>query len=530
MPIERFRMHRIHVVFLAIAALTAQLLPAAALELGEAVGPVKLVALSGDPIEMSNYAERPATAVLFLSSRCEATDRAMAEINQLYRKYRLRNALLVGVSPNQNESGDELRTFAQRRGMIFPVYRDPSGAIAKQFGASATPEVFLLDRRGKLVFHGGLQAGAARDAFEAAVAAAVKGEPIVAGTQKVEGTPLDRAGTAREIADPYGFVSFASELVFEKIPFAAAHHCSTLCQAANGGLLCLWYGGSYESADDQVLFLARKKPDAKNWSEPQVLARNAAQPPGNGVIFRDTSDRLWIVWGRMEGSRPMRRGSGWDRCRLMQRTSTDHGHTWSQDRPMFAEELWCVPRNPPARLDDGTLVLPVEGSQNDVEGSRFLTLAPGGDTWQSAGYTPGGSQPAVVQRRDKSLLALMRHARHIMQIESRDAGRTWTDAVPTPLKNPDSGITMTRLVNGHLVLVYNDSQTSRTPLSIVRSLDEGQTWEKPLHLESNPGEYSYPCILQTADGKIHVSYTYRRYAIKHVELNEDWLVHFDRPN
>ncbi len=48
--------------------------------------------------------------------------------------------------------------------------------------------------------------------------------------------------------DPYGSFSFSSELVFEKIPWAAAHHCSTICEAGNGDLLCLWYGGSYEAA------------------------------------------------------------------------------------------------------------------------------------------------------------------------------------------------------------------------------------------------------------------------------------------
>ena len=52
----------------------------------------------------------------------------------------------------------------------------------------------------------------------------------------------------------------------------------------------------------------------------------------------------------------------------------------------------------------------------------------------------------------------------------------------------------------------------------------------PLELESNPGEYSYPCIIQTKDGKIHMTYTYRRYTIKHVEMNENWLIHTDRPN
>ena len=87
---------------------------------------------------------------------------------------------------------------------------------------------------------------------------------------------------------------------------------------------------------------------------------------------------------------------------------------------------------------------------------------------------------------------------------------------------------MTRLANGHLVLVFNDSQTDRTPLSICRSLDEGATWEAPIQLESNPGEYSYPSIIQSADAKLHITYTFRRYSIKHVEMNEDWLVRVER--
>jgi predicted neuraminidase len=434
------------------------------------------------------------------------------------------------VSSNPAETGDELREFAQRGGVIFPVYRDPAGSAARQFGARATPELFLLDAHGGLVFHGGLKDDAARRAAEAAVTSLARKEPIAAASHAVDGTPLEKPAPRREIVDPWGAPSFAAELVFEKIPFAAAHHCSTICETGGGDLLCLWYGGSYESADDQVLFLARKKPNEKHWSAPRVLVRDAAQPPGNGVIFRDPAGVLTIVWGRMEGSRPMRRGSGWNRCRLMIRTSTDDGETWSDDRPMLEETVWCVPRNPPIKLADGTLLLPVEGIANDVEGSYFFTRAAGTTAWRKAGFTSGGSQPAIAQRSDGSILAMLRHSRNITRIESRDGGQTWSQAQPTPLKNPDSGITMTRLANGHLLLVYNNSQTGRTPLSVVRSLDEGKSWEQPLDLESNPGEYSYPCIIQAADGKIHATYTFRRYAIKHVEFNEDWLVHFERPD
>jgi predicted neuraminidase len=153
-----------------------------------------------------------------------------------------------------------------------------------------------------------------------------------------------------------------------------------------------------------------------------------------------------------------------------------------------------------------------------------------GATWEKVGEIPEGSQPTIVQRTDGSLLAYLRSDPFILESESNDGGKTWTDPKQTNLHCPGAGIAMTRLANGNLVLVHNDSPTERSPLSIRRSTNEGKTWSDPLHLESNPGEYSYPCVLQTSDGRIHVTYTFRRYSIKHVEMNEDWLIHMDRPN
>jgi predicted neuraminidase len=223
----------------------------------------------------------------------------------------------------------------------------------------------------------------------------------------------------------------------------------------------------------------------------------------------------------MEASRPLRRGGGWGETRLFFRTSNDHGHTWSKDEP-FLGGLREGLRNVPITLVNGELLLPL--------GHRFARSTDRGGTWEQLGDVSSGGQPTVIQRADGSLLTLLRNGPHILQAESRDGGRDWSAAVATELKNPDAGIAMTRLRNGHLVLVFNDSSTARTPLSIARSLDEGRTWLPPLALESNPGEYSYPCVIQTANGHIHVTYTFRRYTIKHVELNENWLTHLSRPN
>ena len=176
----------------------------------------------------------------------------------------------------------------------------------------------------------------------------------------------------------------------------------------------------------------------------------------------------------------------------------------------------------PITLASGNLLLPLAHS--------FARTTDGGRTWEPLGAITSGCQPTVIERSDGSLLTLLRKGPRILQTESRDGGRNWSAASETALKNPSAGIAMTRLANGHLVLVFNDSETARTPLSIARSLDEGRTWETPLALESNPGEYSYPCVIQTSDGRIHVTCTFRRYSIKHVEFNEDWLSHLQRPN
>jgi len=179
------------------------------------------------------------------------------------------------------------------------------------------------------------------------------------------------------------------------------------------------------------------------------------------------------------------------------------------------------------------MALPLSGlkdQRDDLKSLYIMKTKDNGRTWQTSAPYRGGSQPTVIERKDGSLFVMMRHKPIIMQTISKDGGKTWSQAVPSVLPNPNAAIAMTRLKNGHVVLVFNNTQSGRSPLNIARSLDDGRTWEKPLTLEPNPGEYSYPCIIQTSDGRIHISYTYRRYTIKHVEINENWLVRLKRPN
>ena len=157
---------------------------------------------------------------------------------------------------------------------------------------------------------------------------------------------------------------------------------------------------------------------------------------------------------------------------------------------------------------------------------RLLNVAP-----------PPGPLPAShgirgwsVSRGGGELYALMRTwnedpaKRFLWQSESRDYGRSWSPPTYSSIPTVSSAIEMVGLANGHVVLAYNDGQgRERTPLTLAVSVDGGRTWACKRNLETGEGPVSYPSIIQSRDGRLHVSYSYRRLYIKHVELNEAWV-------
>lgn len=496
------------------------------LKIGDAAGTIDLVSPEGLSVPMNNYSERRGTAVLFLSARDGGTDAAGESIRAFNQQFRRRRILLVGVFAEPAQNAIEVRAYCQSQGFNFPVYLDPGMKVARRFGARVTPEAFLLDKDGRLTYHG-TEKGLAK-----AAEALERGSLLTTEEAPAEGTPIGKSLPARTIRNPYGSIEVSSELIFESIAGYPVHHCSSIAEAPNGDLLVSWYGGSYESSDDQVLFLSRRKRGSRFWSKPEILVRSPGKPPGNAILFLDKRARIWLVWGRMEGTQPMLRGTGWDACRLFYRTSNNSGITWTPDRPFYHDTLGWLPRNLPIFLSDGALVVPLSDERNGqgVDWSFFLATKDDGAKWTQSGIMKGGEQPAIIERGDGSLLAYLRSRPNILASESHDRGKTWSEPAPTQWKNPDAGIAMRRLKNGHVILVFNNQDNARTPLHIALSLDEARTWGKPMELETNPGEYSYPSILQATDGKIHIIYTFRRYSIKHLEMNEDWLTHFARPN
>jgi len=134
-------------------------------------------------------------------------------------------------------------------------------------------------------------------------------------------------------------------------------------------------------------------------------------------------------------------------------------------------------------------------------------------------FHPGGQLEAVGRTR----------AGRVFETWSTDGGRTWTPMTLSALPNPSSGIDAVTLRDGRHLIVYNHTERGRSPLNVALSVD-GKAWDAALVLESEPGEYSYPAVIQTSDGLVHVTYTWKRQRIKHVVIDPAALTPVPMPD
>lgn len=110
----------------------------------------------------------------------------------------------------------------------------------------------------------------------------------------------------------------------------------------------------------------------------------------------------------------------------------------------------------------------------------------------------------------------------IFQTWSDDGGDRWQALSATSLPNPNSGIDAVTLADGRQLVVYNHTSAGRSPLNVAISGD-GHDWQAALVLEDTPGEYSYPAVIQTGDGLVHITYTWKRQRVRHLVVDPQAL-------
>ncbi len=308
-------------------------------------------------------------------------------------------------------------------------------------------------------------------------------------------------------------------------------HASTIVELAPGQLAAAWFGGTKERNPDVGIWFARHEGGA--WQKAVEVANGVRAdgprlPTWNPVLFQPPKGPLTLFY--KIGPSP---SQWWG----MVITSTDSGKTWSAPRRLPDGILGPV-KNKPVVLKDGAWL-----SASSTEGNRdgwlvhFELSRDAGATWQKIGPVAkgvgfDGIQPSILTHRDGALQALGRSKQGVVfQTWSKDAGQTWSALTATDLPNPNSGTDAVTLADGRHLIVYNHSghranepKGDRFPLDVAVSTN-GVQWQRMFTLESEPvvSGYAYPAVIQTSDGRVHVTYTAGRKTIKHVVLDPETL-------
>jgi predicted neuraminidase len=330
-------------------------------------------------------------------------------------------------------------------------------------------------------------------------------------------------GSARPLTQASSSTAIVlSEFVFERAPFPSAH-ASTIVETP-AGLVAAWFGGTKEKNPDVGIWVSRR--EASGWMAPVEVA-NGVQPNGtrypswNPVLFQPSNGPLVLFY--KVGPSP---SEWWGLVRM----SPDNGRTWSQAIALPKSILGPIRAKPVEVSPDVMLA----GSSTEHEG-WVVHMERFSGPWSAEGLADphawesspplntakdfGAIQPTILVHSNTSVQVLCRSRQGVItQSFSSDAGRTWSPMAATTLPNPSAGIDAVRLADGRFLLVYNPSRTERQTLDLAISKD-GESWHQALRLEEPTGEHSYPAMIQTRSGLVHLTYTWKRERIKLVVID-----------
>jgi predicted neuraminidase len=384
------------------------------------------------------------------------------------------------------------------------------------------------------------------------------------------------------LAAAFGATSVDGEFIFP--PNAKHNHGSSIVETPQGDLIAVWFHGSGErTADDVQVQGARLKKGESEWGPVWTAADTPNLPDCNPVLYIMPDKKLWLFWVAIQANE-------WGSALLMSRYSSnyegDGAPEWDWQAPIHTEpvnliepfkavlkdaetalapflavnenlrkdierghtaiddkltrRLGWMTRTAPLALQNGRVLL---GLYSDVFNCSLAAYTDdNGATWHTSEpiLDPrpnmiSNVQPGFVQKKNGDVVAYMRDngiPKYVRTSVSHDNGVTWGPVeLVQEIRESGASVASLALASGNWVLLANDLIDGRHRLTMYLSEDEGASWKYKRALEEveeDGGSFSYPCLIQGADGRIHATYSFKRKdvegsTIKHVALEESWV-------
>ena len=354
-----------------------------------------------------------------------------------------------------------------------------------------------------------------------------------------------------------------------------AVHAASVAEVRDGGLRAVWFSGSREGAGDVAIKTAVMDAASLQWGEETTLFDRTqlqqglwryVKKLGNPVISRLPDGSLMLAMVNVSLG-------GWAGSSITWLRSTDDGISWSAPRRLVTSpflNISTLVKGAPIFYENGEIGLPVY-HEFVSKFAEILRVSPQGQVLDKTRISGSQTslQPVVLVADSQRAQVYMRSGKAIavMMSATDDAGKTWSATRATTWPNPDSALAGVVTGTGQQWLALNTHPKNREVLALLQtpvggSFDGAVPWTvkaspnpearlsvgdyerllsdelqahgaSPTQVQAYVAsakrqlcgadtcaqEFSYPYLLQSRDGYLHLVYTWHRSRIQHVRLD-----------
>jgi len=165
--------------------------------IGAMIEDFKLPDADGAQHTLNSLKGKNGAVIIFIATRCPVSNGYNDRMEKLAEDYQSKGINVIGINSNSTEPASEVKSHAAEKHLTFAILKDDGNKIADRFGANHTPEAYVIDASGKLVYHGridnsqkieAITSNDLRDALDAVLA----GKPIQKTTSVAFGCSIKR--------------------------------------------------------------------------------------------------------------------------------------------------------------------------------------------------------------------------------------------------------------------------------------------------------------------------------------------------
>ena len=165
--------------------------------IGAMIEDFKLPDADGAQHTLNSLKGKNGAVIIFIATRCPVSNGYNDRMEKLAEDYQSKGINVIGINSNSTEPASEVKSHATEKHLTFAILKDDGNKIADRFGANHTPEAYVIDASGKLVYHGridnsqkieAITSNDLRDALDAVLA----GKPIQKTTSVAFGCSIKR--------------------------------------------------------------------------------------------------------------------------------------------------------------------------------------------------------------------------------------------------------------------------------------------------------------------------------------------------